>query len=317
MENTVKVKKKDVLKPFSIVAGVLMILLALSIVFVNTATFLVQYYSIEDSAESSAEISTESSAENSNDKAEESKIKKEDIINLVLKNFSAIVSIVLLTSAAVILFVNKNVSGIYIPMGLLTFTAISPLLNSVSQTIVNLLFGNFRGTNAFWVGGISGWYIVSAVVVLISLAIVAVPTIFFFIASCTFMKKVKAIPMFIIFGVLVLGSLVTTALALLSLLGSVLNTIAYMEIITILLGQGRIGSVLVQLFSWYVSPLLAVANSVVMCLAALLAAIGMCSKPKVVVAADAETVENAEPAQNAEPVDNAEPVQNAEPAAEN
>lgn len=312
MENTVKVKKRDALKPFSIVAGVLMILLALSIVFTNTATFLVQYYATDDSG--AAEDSVENSEESAGNK-NESSVKNSDVINVVLSYSGSIITVLLLISAAIILFVNKNVSGIYIPMGLLTYTAISPLLNNVSTVIVNRFLAEMLGPDSFYIGGIYVMNIVTAIGTLISLVIAAIPALLFFIASCTFMKKVKAIPMFIIFGALVLGTVGSTLLALIGFLNNILNLPGYSELFMYLYEEGGIALVLVKVFQMYISPLLVGVNGIVMCLATLLAAIGMCSKPKLVATADvieigetaAPAAETAEPAPEAEKSNGDEP----------
>ena len=279
MENTVKVKKRDALKPFSIVAGVLMIFLAISIIFSNTATFLVRYYASDDPNTVAAEESVESSEAPAENK-KESAVKTSDIINIVLSHLGSMITALLLIAAAVILFVNKNVSGIYIPMGLLTYTAIAPLLNNVSNIIVNYFLAQKLGPNSFWVGDIYVPYIVLAISILISLAIVLVPTVFFFVASCTFLKKVKFIPMFIIFGILVLGTLGSTLLVLLGLISNIINIPYLLDVFMSLYEQGGIALVGVQVYEMYISPLFVGVNGTVMCLAVLFAAIGMCSKPK-------------------------------------
>ena len=110
MKNTVKVKKRDALKPFSIVAGVLFILLAISIIFSNTALFLAQYRAAEDSTgivdeesvEASGEVSAEESENQSADNSKKQPNKIVDVINIVLSYVNPIITALLLIAAAVI-----------------------------------------------------------------------------------------------------------------------------------------------------------------------------------------------------------------------
>ena len=234
MENTVKIKKKDALKPCSIIAGALLVLLALWTMLVSPSSVVVEAFSAWYYGYAAFYV----------------------LLNAMFEIVPVIVSVIAMLAAAIILFVNKNSSAIFIPMGLLTYTASIEIIRAIADPFTE--FG------------------ASLISMIISIPIAAVLALIFFFASSTFLKEKKFILMFIIFGILVLG-----------LLGNVLTTI-----MLILLGLGNWAFVfeyyglitIIKAYQIFIYPMLVFINTVVLGVATLLAAIGMCSQPKAVVA---------------------------------
>lgn len=264
MKNTVKVKKRDALKPFSIVAGVLFVILSLGVVFVNLIELVVSlltqfYYGYT--------------------------INIYDILSIVSTLTPIIVSVSLMLVAALILFINKNSSAIYFPTGLLTYT----VFMTWATLITNFIAVRFLDTLKL---PVYAQLISTLISLIISLILVAIPTLLFFVASCTFLKKVKFVPMFIIFAVLAVGIVINLAAN-----GLIIITDFYIIMQQLEYFRG-VGTVLIC-YNYFISPLIEIAIEGGVCFAILLAAIGMCSKPKVVASkenvADESVVDETEP----------------------
>ena len=276
----IKVKKRDTLKFFSIIAGVIFVILSLGSVFVNLAelvvSLLIQFYYGYT-------------------------INIYDILSIISTLIPIIVSALLMLVAALILFINKNSSAFYYPIGLLTYT----VFMTWATLITNFIVARFVE--------LLNWQIYIQLIspfisLVISLILVAILTLLFFVASCTFLKKVKFIPMFIIFALLAVGLVINFATVCLVIIN---NLPEYMHQLEFFRG---IETVLI-VFERFISPFIEIANSAGICFAVLLAAIGMCSKPKVVATADViETGEIAVPAaETAEPAPEAEKSNGDEP----
>ncbi len=259
MKNTVKVKKRDALKPFSIVAGALLVILSLGVVFVSLTEFVVTLF---------AQIFVYG-------------INIYNILSAASTLAPGIVSVLLMLIAALILFINKNSSAIYFPSGLLTYT----VFWTWATLIINFIAARFL--NALYI------QLISPIISLIfSLILVAIPTLLFFVASCTFLKKVKFVPMFIVFALLAVGIVINLAAN-----GLIIITDFYIIMQQLEYFRG-VGTVLIC-YNYFISPLIEIAIEGGVCFAILLAAIGMCSKPKVVASkenvADESAVDETEP----------------------
>ena len=261
MKNTVKVKKRDALKPFSIVAGALLVILLLGVVFVSLTEFVVTLF---------AQILVYGG------------INIYNILSAASTLAPGIVSVLLMLISALILFINKNSSAIYFPSGLLTHT----VFMTWATLIINFIVARLLKFPIYI-------QLISPIISLIvSLILVVLPTILFFIASCTFLKKAKFVPMFIVFAVLAVGVVINLAangLIIITDLGIIMQQLEYFR---------GVGTVLIC-YNYFISPLIEIAIEGGVCFAILLAAIGMCSKPKVVASkenvADESVVDETEP----------------------
>ena len=195
-------------------------------------------------------------------------------------DFVGLSFVLLVIVAALIIFINKNSSAVFIPMGLLTYSLFSIFVGIA----VSFFLKTFMGpTGEFYFGEfvleISLNEMSKYLTFVISMLCALPVTIFFCVASLTFMKKVKAVLMFLLFGAFAIGLLLSVVL-------TISNTIIILTSDLPLLNNFMGLSTIIFVYASFISPFIAHGFRLVFLAGLAFACIGMCSSPKVIVSAD-------------------------------
>ncbi len=240
MENSLKAKKRDKLRIFSILAGIVFILIALAKVVVNggyvLATVGYNYYfgySMWDFTTVTSIIS--------------------ELASPLLFAFLALL-------AALILFIKKDSAAVFIPVGLLTYTIFSTFISP----FIALFFNRLAEGGAFQT-------VAQLVGLVIFVVLAMIVTVLFFVAAVTFCKKHRYILMFLLFGAFVVGAFANLIWIALSWMS---NYEYYLMMFEYFVGLQTV-FIAVKLF---VMPVAGLIINFVLCLAVLLAAMGMISR---------------------------------------
>lgn len=134
------------------------------------------------------------------------------IINLASRIIMSLISTLILAAAAVLLIVNRRGSLSFIPMGLLTYMAISFPISLVVNLLTNrlgvnisIIFSSLAGLPSYF----------------ISMAVAAVFAVIIFVLAATVFKKLRPIPMALISVVLCVGFVVRVGLTVLSWISNI------------------------------------------------------------------------------------------------
>lgn len=237
----IKIKKKDKLKVFSILAAIILALAVGSKIivgFVDLAVRLIMPLIYGGSLSLSG------------------------IVPYLIGGFDEVVICIAAMVAMFLLFTNKNGWAVFAPIGLLTFMG----FNSVFYFILDWLL-----IRLLYAGGIAP-ILVSVMSQVLSILIAALIAVILCIAATTLLKNRRSVLMFITFAMLLIGcvaSFISTALGVVSVWYNISYWLAdFAGIIT-----------LYVIWIHVLVPFLGVIIEGAICLATLLAAVGMCSKP--------------------------------------
>ena len=203
-----------------------------------------------------------------------------DLLSYIGLDFVGLSYILLIIVAAVIIFINKNSSAVFVPLGLLTY--------SVFSVFVGILVGYFVAT---FIGPTGEFYIgefvlkisynaLSQYLTFVISVICALPvTIFLCVSSVTFMKKIKAVLIFLLLGAFAIGLVFGVIISVMNVVTILTSNLPQLENFMGL-------ETIVYFYRLCISPFIAHGLKLVFLAGLLLVGIGMCSKPKVIVSAD-------------------------------
>ena len=236
MAKSVKAKKKDKFKIFSIFAGIIFILIAVAKFVFNGGYVLATLWYESLLRYVAFDLRT--------------------ILTLVSNLAGPLLFVGLALVAALILFIKKDSAAVFIPVGLLTYTIFGTIVATVTNIVLSRVVGE------------SFQLIASLVSLSLSVVLAIIVTALLFIAAVTFLKKHRYVLMFILLAAFIIGTLLSLSATILSW-GS--NVQYYQAVFEYFKGLDLI-FIAVRLF---VLPVVGLIINCGLCLAVLLAAIGM------------------------------------------
>ena len=244
----IKTKKKDALKFVSIIAGIIFVLLGVLkilalVLSAGLEAFGYSYYGYALGADYIMQIAT--------------------------RALPVILQVILFFAAALVLFINKNSSLIFIPVGLLTYIVFMPWVSTFASLILHRMYSPEDIAN----NSLKINLLLTVINLLLSLAIAAIPTFICFVASCTFLKKLRFIPMFLLLILFVVGVASNILLTGTSLLSIIRNYVVMLEYFK---GMETVAIIM----SSFVLPLLGLVNNALICITVFLTSVGMCTRAK-------------------------------------